>query len=443
MPSISPSSISLLLRRRLMQALAAALLPLALAACGGDDDDVVADAPPSQTTPDTPPDDTAPPDDTPTRNTAYLNAQPGDVLKVEIKELIPTQATLGYDQIYYKLGRWQGDFDRPTWQDDEENQLEYLNDTVGKKFGDYCEDTGQGDVVKFTTIEALRAATLADPSTYECEDAPGTHADAMKTVVIGWDGNLYLTDGHHSFSALREIADGGPELEVYVKVDANYSDSPDHDAFWQRMVDNKKAWLRDGDNQPITVDQLPARLGLPHDDEPGGMQDDPYRSLVYFTRDIAYDAGDLPEFAEFLWGDWLRGQVTAGQLDPLSAYDTIATASNLDAVLAKSTIKAADLSPNNSNTSYSAAVRDATLRMNTLADDDVVSGDRTAGSLGHITMLPGQDDDTPTGEARGELSDLARSDVKDNGDERGAGKLWFAAHYRACGAPRAGACWGW
>ena len=36
------------------------------------------------------------------------------------------------------------------------------------------------------------------------------------------------------------------------------------------------------------------------------MQEDRYRSLVYFTRDIAYANGGLPEFAEFLWGDWLR-----------------------------------------------------------------------------------------------------------------------------------------
>ena len=130
-------------------------------------------------------------------------------------------------------------------------------------------------------------------------------------MVVGWDGKLYLTDGHHSFSALREIFDGGPKLPVWVKVDANYSDMADAKAFWQRLVDERKAWLRDGDNQPVTVDQLPKRLGLASAGEAGGMQEDRYRSLVYFTRDIAYANGGLPEFAEFLWGDWLRRQVAA------------------------------------------------------------------------------------------------------------------------------------
>ena len=46
--------------------------------------------------------------------------------------MIPTQGAIGYDQIYYKLGRWQGDLQRPTWQADPVNQLVYLNKTIGK-----------------------------------------------------------------------------------------------------------------------------------------------------------------------------------------------------------------------------------------------------------------------------------------------------------------------
>ncbi len=428
--------------------LSLALLSVALAACGGGSDVASIDPPPSQTVP---PDGTTPPDDgatppegtTQPRNTAYLDAKPGDILEVRIEELTPTQAALGYDQIHYKLGRWQGDFDRPTWQADAANQLDYLNRTVGKKFDDYCEDTGQGERAHaFQTIEEAKAARLDQPDTFECKDPPGAHPDVMKTVVVGWDGNLYLTDGHHSFTALREISDGGPKLPVWVKVDANFSDAPTREAFWQRMVDQNKTWLRDGNNQPITVDQLPTRLGLPNDTEAGGMQEDPYRSLVYFTRDIAYDATDLPEFAEFLWGDWLRRQVTAGNLKPLSAYQLVATPATLAEVLAKSTLKK-DLTPNNSDTSYSAAVRDAALLMGRLADDAAVYEDRPTASLGRIALVPNADDGSPTDDARSELSDLSRNDVKDNGDARGAGKLWFAANHRACGKPLAGSCWGW
>ena len=43
---------------------------------------------------------------------------------------------------------------------------------------------------------------------------------------------------------------------MWVKVDANYSDTGTAAAFWQRMVDERKAWLRDGQNQPITVDPV-------------------------------------------------------------------------------------------------------------------------------------------------------------------------------------------
>jgi len=432
--SLSPAAPWAALRRRAARLAALALVPLALAACGGDDDD-----------------DNDASADTPTRNTAYLDAKPGDVLKVRIEELNPTQAAIGYDQIYYKLGRWQGDFDRPTWAADATQQLKYINDTVGKKFGDYCEDAGADGAEKFTSIDEARAARLDDPASFHCTEAPGTHPDVMKTVVVGWDGNLYLTDGHHSFTSLREIFDGGPKLPVYVKVDANYSDLPSREAFWQRMVDENKTWLRDGDNQPITVDQLPARLGLPHDDEPGGMQEDRYRSLVYFTRDIAYDAGDLPEFAEFLWGDWLRRETTAGRMKPLSDYALAAPADTpagdladvlKDVVLDKSTLKES-LAPDDSDTSYAAAVRDASLLMTGLADGSVVYGMTTAADLGRIQLVPDAEKDSPTDDARGELDDLARDDVKDDGTERGAGKLWFSAHYRACGKPQAGTCWGW
>ena len=213
-------------------------------------------------------------------------------------------------------------------------------------------------------------------------------------MVVGWDGKLYLTDGHHSFSALREIFDGGPKLPVWVKVDANYSDMADAKAFWQRLVDERKAWLRDGDNQPVTVDQLPKRLGLASAGEAGGMQEDRYRSLVYFTRDIAYANGGLPEFAEFLWGDWLRRQVAAGQLPALSAYKMIPPAT-LAGILAVSKLDK-NLLPTDASDSYSAAVRDAASKMAALADGDVVFQDRTAAQLGRIAWVQNAASGTPT-----------------------------------------------
>ncbi|OAS90295.1 chromosome partitioning protein ParB [Achromobacter xylosoxidans] len=416
--------------RPALRILALAALPLLLAACNGskdgDDDSPVAQNP-------------APPTDT--RNPAYLSARPGDVIKVRIEELRPTQAAIGYDQIYYKLGRWQGDFNRPTWAADATKQLDYLNRTVGKKFSDYCEDMGATTSQAFTSIAQLQAARLDQPTAFSCTAAFGANPANLKTVVVGWDGNLYLTDGHHTFSSLREIFDGGPKLPVWVKVDANYSGAGTAAAFWQRMVDERKAWLRDGQNQPITVDQLPTRVGIANAQEPGGMQEDRYRSLVYFTRDIAYSNGSLPEFAEFLWGDWLRRQVAANLLPGLDQYAMVAPATPAQ-ILTVSTLSAA-LAPTGANDGYAAAVRNAALKMTALADTDIVFQDRTAASLGRIPLVAGAPSGSPTKTARDTLEELPRNDVKADGSPRGAGKLWFAVNYRACGKPAAGTCWGW
>ncbi len=417
--------------RPALRVLALASLPLLLAACNGsnDGDD---DTPPVAQNP-------APPVDT--RNPAYLAAKPGDVIKVRIEELRPTQAAIGYDQIYYKLGRWQGDFSRPTWAANAVNQLDYLNRTVGKKFSDYCEDMGGTTAQAFTTVAQAQAARLDKPDTFNCTAAPGSDPTNLKTVVVGWDGNLYLTDGHHTFSSLREIFDGGPKLPVWVKVDANYSGIGTASAFWQRMVDERKAWLRDGQNQPITVDQLPSRLGIANAQEAGGMQEDRYRSLVYFTRDIAYSNGNLPEFAEFLWGDWLRRQVAGGQLAGLETYAMVAPSTPAQ-ILTVSTLSAA-LASTGANDGYAAAVRNAALKMTALADSDIVFQDRTAASLGRIVLVPGAASGTPTKTARDTLEELPRNDVKANGDPRTGGKLWYSVNYRACGKPAAGTCWGW
>ncbi|KAK79173.1 ParB-like protein [Bordetella holmesii CDC-H635-BH] len=160
--------------RRWMAALA---LPLVLAGCngGGDDDDEQV----STTPPQTAPEQTPPASTEPTRNTVYLDAKAGDVIAVRIEELLPTQAAIGYDQIYYKLGRWQGDFNRSTWQANATQMLDYLNRTVGKKFDDYCEDTGQTSRAQdFQTIAEASAARSGFPDHRRSERrAPGRRHD--------------------------------------------------------------------------------------------------------------------------------------------------------------------------------------------------------------------------------------------------------------------------
>ena len=212
------------------------------------------------------------------------------ILQVSLAELHPTQPAIGYDQVYYKLGRYAA----------EEQHIADI--AKPKKFADLCEANGQGDVLP-GTANVAGATLAAPPASYRCKAAVGSRPDDMKTVVIGPRGTLDLTDGHHTFSTFR-AADGGRngQLTVWVKVSDNFS-ALDETAFWARMREENKVWLTNGRNQPITPQQLPSSVGLQ------SLGDDPYRSLVYFTRDVAYaPPGHATEFLEFYWADWLRSK---------------------------------------------------------------------------------------------------------------------------------------
>jgi hypothetical protein len=142
----------------------------------------------------------------------------------------------------------------------------------------------------------------------------------MKTVVLGPGGQMYLTDGHHTLTTFWEQPGAGPQLKMWVRVSADYSDSPDQATFWQRMQKAHKVWLKDGNGQAIKPEQLPEQLGLKN------LQNDPLRSLVFFVRGAAYGRpatkGAPPEFLEFYWGDWLRSQIDLGRynLDQRTGY---------------------------------------------------------------------------------------------------------------------------
>ncbi|TFY95997.1 hypothetical protein DYL61_00800 [Pseudomonas nabeulensis] len=216
---------------------------------------------------------------------ALSTPQPGQVIEVALERLHPTQAVVGFDQIYYNLGLFA--------------------DKRTKLFDEYCETNGQGEADKVP-----KDADLHRPASFTCKDPVGTHPDDMKTVVVGPAGQLYLTDGHHSFTTLWEVPGGGPQLKMWVKVTDDFSNSPDLATFWQRMEAARKVWLKDNQGQTLPPAQLPAQLGFKH------LQDDTFRSLVYFTRKAAYgkpeDGTVAPEFLEFYWGNWLRNQIDLG-----------------------------------------------------------------------------------------------------------------------------------
>lgn len=302
---------------------------------------------------------------------ARCAAQPGDLIDVSLQELHPTQPSLGYDEVYYKLGRYA-----------------LGKDTYNKRFGDWCEANGQGDVASATA-----SSTLHDPTTFTCTIPLGAETqaskDAMKTVVIGPRAQLYLTDGHHTFTSFWETPDGGPTLHVRVRVEGNLS-TLSTAAFWQAMRQNQWVWLRNANEKPIFPQQLPRSLGLSQ------FGNDPYRGVLYFARDVGYVqlAGNAI-FQEFYWGRWLRRQ-TDPALD-LTGYD-------LDNLA-----------------SYLALVKAISQAQASLGDNAIVSDGKTALELGKLALW-----NNGAAESSGEFAKLTKpySDAK-------PGKLAYALAYKA------------
>ena len=226
----------------------------------------------------------------------------------------PTQPAVGYDQIYAKQARYRDhQAGRDGWK---------------KAWDDWCQISGLGGVRKKTVTATSR---LTDPQSFSCKQkAADRDIQALKTAVVGPGGQLYMTDGHHSLSSLWEaplragddhFGKAGGALAIPVRIQADYQHL-NNASFWRTMRAQGYTWLQRPDGSPITPAQLPPHMGLSH-----GLQDDPYRSLVYFTRDVGHQMpDDAPEFAEFYWSAWLRAaprhlDLSRYQLDQLGAGD--------------------------------------------------------------------------------------------------------------------------
>ena len=214
----------------------------------------------------------------------FCAAAVGDLLDVTLNELRPTQPSLGYDEVYYRLGRYT------------------LGPGAAANLLDqWCATNGQEGLES-----APAGASLADPASFRCAVPVGAETDEskipMKTVVIGPGGQPYLTDGHHTLTSFWEAPGGGAETRVRLRVTGNLS-SLAPDAFWREMQDRGWTWLRGADGNPVAPDKLPTGLGLKQ------FADDQYRGVLYFARDVGYrQDDDSPAFQEFYWGQWLRGQ---------------------------------------------------------------------------------------------------------------------------------------
>ncbi|MEL0636330.1 ParB/Srx family N-terminal domain-containing protein [Marinomonas sp. TI.3.20] len=213
----------------------------------------------------------------------------GSIALVPLSTLHPTQPAIGYDQVYYKLGRFQAD--------------------PKKQFDEICEANGQKGLSHFTSSSMPNI-----PSSFQCDEAVGTEKKDMKTIVIAPNGQYYLTDGHHTFNAFWQMKDGGKQFKVNVVVAKDYRALPTMAAFWKAMVIDGNTWLQNSTGHAITYQQLPTSLGM------ANFENDKYRSLMYYSRDVGWNKPKSPvPFLEFYWSKEVRKGIDLNHYDLTSA----------------------------------------------------------------------------------------------------------------------------
>ncbi|CAH0529281.1 inorganic diphosphatase [Vibrio hippocampi] len=211
--------------------------------------------------------------------------QVGDVVNLPLADLKPTQPSIGYDQVMYKLGRYQ--FDQK------------------KQFDEICEASGQKGLKHYSDTSVPGV-----PSSFECEQEVGANKKDMKTVVLAPNGDVYLTDGHHTFNTFTHMQGGGLNYRVNVLVDKDYRDLDNMPQFWDAMIKDGNTWQYDLNGEPITPADLPTRLGM------SNFDNDLYRSLMYFSRDVSWNKPKNPvPFLEFYCSKELRQLTDASQYD--------------------------------------------------------------------------------------------------------------------------------
>jgi len=116
-------------------------------------------------------------------------------------------------------------------------------------------------------------------------------------AVLGPGKKLYITDHHH---LARAALDGGVKVACF-EIDADLS-SLDTDEFWAKMDEN--SWVH-----PLDQNGVRHRyVSLP--DHMSQLIDDVYRSLAGFVRDAGGFEKTRTAFAEFIWADFFRRNVS-------------------------------------------------------------------------------------------------------------------------------------
>jgi len=124
----------------------------------------------------------------------------------------------------------------------------------------------------------------------------------MIPVIHGPKQRDYIIDHHHLARALLEE---GCE-HVFVVTVADLS-TLSQDAFWTFLDHHAWVYPYDAKGKRRGYDEIPRSVEE--------LVDDPYRSAAGELRRIGGYAKDATPFSEFLWADFLRGQVKRSRLE--------------------------------------------------------------------------------------------------------------------------------
>jgi fibronectin-binding autotransporter adhesin len=221
----------------------------------------------------------------------------------------------------------------------------------------------------------------------------------IEPVVIGPGGVLYLTDGHHTFTALENSAYGASNPTVYVNVIANFSNLT-QSQFWAAMQ-SADLLLPLNDGVPQTVN---LSTGAPIPTSLQGLTQDPYRGLEYSilknknsklfttTANIAGVVGSAVPgldkitglYGDFIWADAYRNANGGLGLPYLSPGDIqLATKWNLNGASVTTlpnigTVTVAQLPgyilPSGDNITINNTISNATLSTGTLDGNGTFTG---------------------------------------------------------------------
>lgn len=120
-------------------------------------------------------------------------------------------------------------------------------------------------------------------------------------AVVGLNGDLFITDHHHSALALLLADRKSEDRLMLLNITQDLSASSTLGTFWAAMLGRDLLWLFDDkDRSPMHPNLLPTTLAR--------MVNDPYRSLVWAVRNNGgYGAVEGSSYQDFLYAQFLRG----------------------------------------------------------------------------------------------------------------------------------------